>query len=179
VASLPVRLAIKMRLCDWLEGIQTADGYFSDVQRVFRGRMLIADEVPLPALALIDTPSPIWQSYAGDDKLMSWGNWQLFVQGWWAYDPDKFDNPCDDVDLLAADVALRLSMICAFDPKTGGGIYPEIYKLGLGGPALIDSIEIGPPVVRAPDGQQVTRAFFYMPIMITMSAELDKPYITV
>lgn len=175
MASLPIRYLVKKGLCDHLAGISIADGYFSDVKSVFRGRAVVGDEVPLPALALVDGPSPLWPSYAGDDKLMSWGDWQMFIQGWWNEDQSQ-DHPSDPAELLAADVALRLSMVCAFNPETGGGLFPEIYQLG----GLISSIDIGPPVVRAPDGQQqLTRAFFFMPIMIRMSASAAQPNVEV
>lgn len=174
MASLPKRLLVKMRMCDHLLGIREVDGYFSTVQTVFRGRAVIGDEVSLPALALVEAPSPIWPSYAGEDKLASWGNWQLFIQGWWDEDGSN-DHPSDKGDLLAADVALRLSMICASNPRTDLGLFPEVYKFD----GLIDSIEIGSPVVRAPDLQQVTRAFFYLPLMITMSAAADAPNVDI
>lgn len=166
MARLPIMLALKRRMADHLAGITVAGGYFNDVQKVYRGRKVIGDEAPFPCLSIIEAGTPGTALWVGQDQDMGWSRKTLFVQGW---AKDDQENPTDPADYLMCDVVERLSMVCQDGKQSFHPAHPEIYQFG----EIISEMEIGPGVVVAPDGPAVTRAFFYLPVTVTMSIELD------
>ena len=60
----PVRLQIKIKLAEWLEGITPANGFQHDLSstdgtvRVFRGRDKFGEGDPLPCAAIIEPLNP-------------------------------------------------------------------------------------------------------------------------
>ena len=176
MSTIPTRLLILQRLQSAIETAtpgQTVDTY-SLTGKVFRGRMLIGEEVkPLPVVSLIEAPQTdanavFTRDYQQGRKDM----WNLFVQGMVDDDPV---NPCDAAYHLCAAVESRLARITAVDGISGYPLYPQDYLLG----NLISDFEIMAPVVRPPEKTVSGSAFFFLPLRVGVAVPVGTPYTTV
>ena len=176
MTTIPTRLLILQRLQTVIETPtpgQTIDT-FDLVGKVFRGRMLMGEEIkPLPAIAIIEAPQTdanavFTRDYQQGRKDM----WNLFVQGFIADDPA---HPCDAAYHLCAAVESRLSRITAVDNNSGNALYPQDHHLG----GLITDFEIMAPVVRTPEQNVSGSAFFFLPLRVGVAVPVVNPYTTV
>lgn len=163
------QLLILKRLSTWLEGITPANGYEYDLTgAVFRGRSVFGSETPVPCLSLLEAPKPEVAIGAAENDVLSAGEWILLLQGW---APDDVQNPTDPAYQLKAAVEMRLSDIIRTKPGMGTPAVPEAYFLG----GLITGLGIGPGVVRPAD-QVSSRAFFYIPLRISLVIDVRNPF---
>lgn len=172
MADFPLRLDILKRLVALLElteGLDQAGVPFDLTGKVFRGRTEFGDEQLLPALSILEAPTPDIGTFAGAFEARN-SSWVLLLQGW-AKD-DKL-NPSDPAYYLQAAVESQLAKVNA---KSANGLrralYPEFYLLG----DTITQLEIGPPVVRPLDKSTSSRAFFYQPIRVGIAEYVGEPY---
>lgn len=164
-----IKLQILKKLTAVLEGITTANGYQHDLAgSVFRGRSLIGAQEGLPCLNILESPAPLDGFFADSDKTVRKDTWILLVQGWVA---DDVRNPTDPAYALLTDVQRRLSDIVATVAPGGAPKFPGSYHLG----GLVSDVEIGTDVVRPPEEGVSAKAFFYMPIRLTVSVNLIDP----
>lgn len=165
----PKRLAVIRDLQALLNGISTADGDAFDMdKKVLRSVVLIgSDHRPAPAiLSVLEAPRPDIAFYAGAGQGRA-DNWTLLIQG--IVIDDKTANTKDDAYFLLQDVERRLARITAV--KAGGREqYPGVYMLG----GKIASVEIGAPVVRPPEAQVSSFAFFYLPIRVGIAVNVGE-----
>lgn len=172
MAEVPVRLYVLQRLTALLEGVNGPDqdgATFNLVGSVFRGRTEFGNETELPALSILEAPSPDIGKFAGNGQAIS-ESWLLLIQGWARND---MQNPCDPAYWLAAAVQQRLALINA--ERNDGSARPldkEWYNLG----GLLTSCDVGPSVVRPPDARTSSRAFFYQPIRVGLAQCVVEPY---
>lgn len=172
MAEVPLRLYVLQRLTALLEGTNGPDQTgtpFNLVGSVFRGRTEFGNETELPALSILEAPSPDVGRFAGDGQAIN-ESWLLLIQGWAKND---MHNPCDPAYWLAAAVQQRLALISA--ERNDGSARPldkEWYKLG----GLLTSCDVGPSVVRPPDAKTSSRAFFYQPIRVGLAQRVVEPY---
>lgn len=171
--TISKQLLILQRLTAHLDGITEDNGYSVNVAgHVYRGRTVFGDESELPALSLIEAPRPDDASVpAGAEKLKRLEQWVLLLQGW---SLDDGDNPTDSVYELKAAAEKRLSEIVVID-GSGRPVNSATHRLG----GLIDSMIIGPGVVRPPQENVSSRAFFYLPLTIGLVVDLRQPFVTV
>lgn len=174
MADVPFRLAVLKALTALLE--QTTgtdvDGLPHNlVGQVFRGRTEFGDETVLPALSILEAPNPDIGNFAGNGEAMR-DNWVLLIQGW-AKD-DKM-NPSDPAYYLAAATVAQLGKIVA-TKEDGSGRPADKVAYQLGG--LIDTLQVGPYVVRPLDNKASSRAFFYLPIRIGLAQTIAEPYLS-
>lgn len=162
----PIRLVILKKLSEHLDGIDTIDGYNYDLKdSVFRGRTIFGEDDPLPMLSILEAPRAEGSLYGGDYEVKR-DKWQLLIQGW---TEDDAENPTDNAYLLADDVEKRLGMLIAMRPDNSGRpLYSTIYKLG----DLIIDLEFGPPIIRPPIEQVSSKAFFYLPVTLSLASEV-------
>jgi hypothetical protein len=157
------RLNILKALTDHLKSITTANGYDSDLsEAVFRGRALFDDSDPIPMLSILESPKSE-ASFATNGYEARKDDFSLFLQGWVKDDPA---NPTDPAYLLAAEVEKCLTQLIATkNDNSGRPEYPNAYLLG----GSIVDIKFGPPIVRPPTEQISSKAFFYLPVVLTLA----------
>jgi len=165
------KLHIMRALSALIEGVTRANGYeFTLTGRVFRGRAIFGDESPSPCVTILESPQPDPQAATGGlNAEARHEEWRIFVQGW-ADDEDR-DNPTDQLYQLQACVAKRVSEIISARPS-GRPINEAAYMLG----GLITGCHIGPGVVRPPVDQVSSKSFFYLPLVITLAVDNQRPF---
>lgn len=179
---LSKKLDVMRRLCEHLEGITRANGYEFDLapttdaagvvtRRVYRGRAVFGDDTPIPCLSILEGPIPDREPVAVDmEQVVQSQDWVIFVQGW----TDTVENfPTDACYQLMAAVQRRLAEIISLR-ASGLPAFPALYKFG----DAIVSLGIGPGVVRPPQDQVSSRAFFYLPVVIRLSVDVSQPFVT-
>lgn len=137
---------------------------------VYRGRVEFGEETAIPALSILEAPTPDVGIFGGGGEMIS-EQWMLLVQGW-AKDDKK--NPSDPAYYLASAVSAQLGKITATKKDASGrAAYPEFHMLG----GIIIGIEVGGSVVRPLDNKSSSRAFFYLPIRIRLANAVSDPYL--
>ena len=179
----PFRLAILKKITGAFDEISgNAEGWNYDLRpyprvkndgteimqrRNFRGRVFFSDEDdPLPMTSVLEVVIPPDQiNSRAPDNPDRVGDWDLMVQGFVEDDPL---DPTDPAQYLLADVVKRLAQerVKALDYSPGGGIF---------GFRCITELKIGVGVVRPPD-EISARAFFWLPISLTIAESLLDPY---
>lgn len=176
MSMIPVKLSVLKRLTELLEqttGPDETGQPYDLVGHVWRGRTSFGTETEIPALSILEAPTPdvgIFAGGAGGEAISE--QWMLLIQGW---AKDDQANPSDPAYYLAAAVTAQLAKITAERTDgSGRAMYPELYRLG----GTIHGIEIGGSVVRPLDDKTSSRAFFYLPIRIRLAFGLDEPYLS-
>lgn len=171
--NIPTRLLILQRLSAQLETITPVNGYaYNLAGNVYRGRTHFGVETPLPAISILESPHPDIAVYAGQHWDAMCDQWTLLLQG---FVDNDLENPTDPAYYLYAEVVRCLSRVIATRAATGTPAYPDEHLLG----KLITSLEIAPPVVRPPDDGQSSRAFFFLPLRLSVAVPIWNPYTTV
>lgn len=167
---VPTRLLILQRLTALIEATTTELPLpaVDLTDKVFRGRSLTGQEVERPAVSILESPRPESAIWAGDWNVQR-SSWTILLQG--LVEDDK-ENPADAAYYLAAAVEAQLSKVGAINTATGNPRYPEHYLLG----NLITSIEIAPAVVRPPEKDVSSTAFFFLPLRLGVAASPGEPY---
>lgn len=161
------QLDILKQLTTHLEGITTANGYpLTLTGRVFRGRADFGENDPVPAISILEAPRPNDALAADEDALIRSEDWVLLLQGW---AEDDRRNPSDPVYRLKACVEKRLSEIAL--TRNGVGLLP-IFRLG----GRIAGLRIGPGLCRPAD-QLSPRAYFYLPLIVTLAVNVADPFV--
>jgi hypothetical protein len=150
--------------------ITPANGYLHDLGpqpgwprgKVFRGRVLFGPKDPLPMLAVLETPLQPEQIPTAPDNPARNGGWDLTIQG---FVDDDFENPTDPAQYLVADVIRRLAV------EKRKNFNFALFGMG----DVVTNLSIGVPVVRPPD-ELSAKAYFYLPVALTIAEDLDKPY---
>lgn len=166
----PKRLAVLQALQALLEQISTNDGDGFDMAgNVVINRLLFGPDhtaVHENTLSIVEAPRPDFAVFAGDGDSRS-DRWTLMIQG---VTPD--DKTADTELLpyyLCQDVERRLLRITA-TKSSGSPKYPEDHLLG----DMISSVEVAPPVIRPPEAQVSSHAFFYLPIRVGIAVEIGE-----
>lgn len=170
------QLLILKSLTTWLQGITAANGYAGlDLSTsVFRGRAMFGAGDPETMLSILEAPKPDNGIEAGENKIKRSEEWLLLLQGW---APDDKINPTDSVYPLKAAAEKRLSDIIAVNTLNGNPMFPDIYMLpDADGNEMIGGLSIGPGVVRPPDAQVSSKAFFYLPLRVSLQTDVSNPY---
>ncbi len=167
------QLDVLKALTTHLEGMTIDGGYDYDLDgRVFRGRAMWGDEMPLPMVSILEAPRPDERpSVGGHENAFRAEDWVLLVQGWVE---DDIDNPTDPAYGLKANVEKRLSDIIAVRESNGLPLYPSVYRLG----GKIAAMSIGPGVVRPPQDRVSSKAFFYIPVVVKIAVTPTSPFAT-
>lgn len=170
----PLRLRILEAITAALKEITPANGYKYDLsENVFRGRMWYGEDDPLPLVSILEEPLPINQYMAGQgprgDGSESKGSWALMIQGF--VEDDKF-NPTDPAHYLLADVKKRLAI--ARKRSVSAHAHNRYNLLGMGG--AVENLIIGAGVVRPPDYDVSSKAYFWLTITLTVVEDLEDPY---
>lgn len=176
----PFRLRVLKNLTAHLKGITPANGYRSDLAdfedtvegetdtltkaRVYRGREGFGFNDPRPMLAILEDPAAIDRLFGTSTSVAAAGDWPLFITG---FVEDDSENPTDPAHILSAEVEKRL-----IELKT-----QEYDILGLGGrKPCVTGVKIGRPVCRPADGEVSDVAFFFLPLTLTLSEDLENPF---
>lgn len=162
MAADSYRLDVLKKLTSHLRGITKANGYNHDLDAsVFRGRTIFGENDPIPMLSILEAPRSDPGSFAAENGYERKEDWSLLIQGWAR---DDVDNPTDPAYELMDDVEKHLSRLIAVSTVTGMPVYPEEYMLN----RSVAGIAVLPGVVRPPMEQVSSRAFFYLPLRLTL-----------
>ena len=166
----PKRLAVLQALQRLLEQISTNDGDGFDMAgNVVINRLLFGPDhtaVHENTLSIVEAPRPDFAVFAGEGEGRA-DKWTLMIQG---VTPD--DKTADTELLpyyLCQDVERRLLHITE-TRSSGSPKYQDDYMLG----GMISSVEVAPPVVRPPEAQVSSHAFFYLPIRLGIAVEIGQ-----
>lgn len=171
------QLKVMKRLTALIEGINPTElNYAMDEpyeldlrQKVFRGRTIIGSEVEMPAVAIMESPTPFDALYGGENKILKYEGWRLLVQG---FATDDKENPLDTAYDLKAALELQLSKTIKVNNSNGDPLFPEDYMLG----NLVAGVEISQGVVRPPDEKVSRYAFCYIPLIVKLGTDVSNPY---
>lgn len=130
--------------------------------RWFRGRAIFGEDDPIPMGSILEAPQGSFSTYGGDQAARR-DTWLLLLQGWCDEDPE---NPADPVYAMLDEVEKRLYLIMA-EGSNGYPIDPVNYRLG----NRIANIQYGPGVVRPPVAGVVSKAFFHLPLVVTLASD--------
>lgn len=165
------QLDILLRLKELVEGAAVAEGDAFDLAgRVFIGRTEFGEDEKVPLVSILEAPRQEGFQPAQENGLIRNTQWLLLFQGWTANDPE---NPTVPVYELKATVEARLARVAAMKRSGGGALHGADYLLG----RRIASIIIGPGVVRPPERQVSSRAFFYLPVRVDYQEDLNAPFV--
>lgn len=172
----PFSLRVLKALCNCFEQITPQNGYSYDLspytdaagrpaRRVFRGRAGFGDNDPLPMISILEHPDALAQMLKLEQEhTPAKGDWVLLVQGFVREDPE---NPTDPAHAFAAD-AVRALAEASRD---------KYNLLGLGGQRpCVSDIAWTRPVVRPPDDEISSFAFFYLRLTLTLVEDLKNPF---
>lgn len=164
MADDPTRLRVMARLTEVIERVQIANGYKHDLHgKVFRGRLMFGEKDPVPMVSILEVPVPMEQVEGATDNPARTGPWELIVQG---FAEDDYLHPTDPAHRLAADVIQALA-----EEKRDKG--RDFKLLDMGDTVL--KLNIGVYVCRPPD-ELSSKAYFWLPLKLTLAEQLDKPY---
>lgn len=157
------RLSVLKALTNHLKTITPANGYtgYDLSNAVFRGRTVFGEDDPIPMVSILEAPRSDIGTFAGENQHRK-EDWSLLIQGW-AY--DDIVNPTDPVYGLMDVVETHLFRLVQVDNTSGNAVYPAEYLLG----RSIAGLTVSPGVVRPPMEQVSSKAFFYLPIRITLA----------
>lgn len=153
------RLKILKALSVQLADVTVANGYRTDVQKVYRGKTTLGSNNPLPCITIIEAPTPDDQPFRAAEGVKQKDNWYLFVQGFVKDDPD---NPTDPAHDFLADVKRCLSR--NFDANSA--------EYMLGGLAASFRME---PGTCAPPGEVSPTAYFWLRLEVGVAEDLRDP----
>lgn len=149
---------------------QPAENYDIDLRsKVFFGKTTIGTDVTLPALSVLEAPTPVAALHGGEEGVLKYENWRLLLQGFARNDQA---NPTEPAYALKAQVEQRLSRVIAVKQRNGDPLFPEHYMLG----SLIGGLTISQGVVRPPEEKISATAFFYIPLIVNMGTNAANPY---
>jgi hypothetical protein len=160
----PTDLRVLMALTASLEQITAANGYQHDLTgSVVRGRMVLTEDDGLPAVSILEPPTPPEIAKQPEGSGSSIGRLELLIQG---FVKDDKDHPTDPAYRLRADVKKRL----AYERTREEG-----YNiLGLG--HLVTDLQIGQGVVRPPDPIVSDNSYFWLLVTLTFAENLQNPF---
>ncbi len=146
----------------------TADWDFDLTDSVYRGRTVFGDETPLPMVSILDNQRPDIGLFAAEERTKRAEDWILLVQGWVA---DDKANPTDEAFNFLAAVEQKLSEVTSTNSQ-GDPRFPDAYMLS----GLITGLRIGPGIARPPQEGLSSRAFFYLPLTVSLSTDLTNQF---
>lgn len=163
------RLDVLKRLTTHLKGITPANGYtaaqwgldYDLSSSVFRGRAVFGEGDPIPLVSILESPRSDPGVFAGDGNYQRKEDWSLLIQGWAT---DDADNPTDPAYGLMDVVEHRLLRLIEVSDQTGDEVYRGEYLLN----RTVADIKVLPGVVRPPMEQVSSKAFFYLPVRLTL-----------
>lgn len=163
----PTRLRILKALTDALKGITPANGFTYDLsEAVFRGRNLFDENDPEILVSILEPPESLDERPGPVDTSASIVEWPLLVQGFCVDDPV---NPTDPAHILMAEV----KMILVRERRRRKNVHTKDI-LGMG--VVVDRMVIGGGVVRPPDFEVSNRAYFWLPLTLTIADDNDDPF---
>ena len=168
------RLATLKALTTYLATeVSIANGYKHDLaDKVFRGRMFVSVNSPLPMVSIMENIDPDrYPRVAGGEHEAptTKEGWILLLQGWCE---DDVDNPTDPAYELMADVRKALAKI----RRRPGPLDPDVENPNhlLGG--LISGMTMEPGIARPPIEQVSAKAFFWMRVVLQFVEDQNDPY---
>lgn len=168
----PFRLRVLKALTVSLRTITVANGYGHDLATsVFRGRTIFGDSDPLPMLSILQPPAPLDQVQS--TVAIRTGPWELLIQG---FVDDDDDNPTDPAELLLADVYKHLAKEAVRVAANGRSRDVLGMGGGMGKANEINTLHMGFGVVRPPDEFVSAKAYFWLPITLHVTEDLNNPF---
>jgi len=162
-------LTIEKALSNLIEiGVTPPNSAIDLTDRVFRGRVRYGHNEPTPMVSIMQAPNiDIETNEAGKGRIRTAMKTYL-IQGWVE---DDFNNPTDPAHELLADVKKALSVILDMDSE-----HFMLQSYSSSGNGLISSMEMSTGLVRPPEASISDKAYFWLPLNVTVVEDLSKPY---
>lgn len=171
----PFRLRVQKAVANQIKTVTPANGYQHDLsdftdgagrsaRRVFRGRDQFGANDPLPMVSILEDPRALEANNGPGESFDTTGEYRLLIQG---FVPDDHENPTDPAHVLCAEVISALVQAKADKYN--------ILDLGERKPCVI-GLSIGQPVVRPPDDEVSSVAFFFVALTLTLVEDLENPF---
>lgn len=164
-------LAVEKALAKLIETTITPDNDrpFDLTGLVFRGRLRYGHNEPIPMVSILQAPNlDIETNDAGKGRQRTTEK-TFLIQGWVA---DDFDNPTDPAHELLAEVKYALGQILDME-----GEHFMLQSYSNSGEGLISNIRISSGLVRPPEATISDKAYFWLPILVTLVEDLSNPYV--
>lgn len=159
----------------WAENDLPSQPYAFDLSKsVYTGKMIFGEEVRYPAVAILEAPQMIPGLFAGEGGKKRKDQVQLLIQGFSDAD-NRADDPTSPAYELMAAVETRLSRVTAMHRGAGVARFPEDHLLG----GLLHEFMINKGVVRPPEEKVSAKAYFYLPVTMSLSVEPGNPYVVI
>lgn len=178
MALIPTPLLILQRLQAHMQTMAPGQVEYSDrdgavydlSESVYLNRVLFGAETLVPYLSVIPAPKQEPYDAADLERLTGRSDWLLLLQGYERNNGDEVEAAY----YLQAAAQAHLSRIVEQRKSGNGPTYPGEHLLGL--PGVVTALDIGQGIVRPPDGQQVSRTFFYIPLVVSYVVDMTMPY---
>lgn len=132
--------------------------------KVLRGRAAYGDNDPLPMLGILEDPRMLEELFGPAQSTAGMPEWRIIIQGFFEDDPI---HPTDPGYFLAADAAAVIA-----------AARTEKYDiLGFGGKKpCVEDIKVHPPVVRPADNIISAKAYFWLPVSLSLAEDLSNAF---
>jgi hypothetical protein len=167
-----LRLRVLKALTAHLETITIANGYDVDLAgKVKRGKTVFGEEMlgQVPFLSILEPLKPGSGIEAGEEQTRRSEPWLILIQG---FAQDDKENPSDPAYALMAAVEQCLGQVISINESSGNPEFPDAYNLG----GLIGGLAYGPGLAHPPQRDISSKAFFYLPVTISLVYDVRRPY---
>lgn len=169
--SDPKQLDILKKMTAHLEAITVPQAMTG---LVYRGHRTFGEDQICPFLNIIEHLDPdIAIQRAGENDFTRTETWILLIQGFVYSAAEQY--PTDEAYILKANVESRLYRLIA--TVEGDPQFPSEYLLLGVDNGVISDIAIGPGVVSGPREGVSDKAFFYLPVGITLITDLSDLFV--
>jgi hypothetical protein len=169
----PFRLQIQEALTAALEEITPSNGYVNDFSnRVFRGRLIYGEGDPVRMLSILEPPLPADRLPTPTNASVTQGTYDLLIQGF--VDDDRA-NPTDPAHYAMADVKRRLAIEQARKRALPRNTH-DPFGLNKDNGNRVESLLIGPGVVRPPESGISTKAYFWLNLSLKIVEDNSSPF---
>lgn len=135
---------------------------------VFRGRLRYGHNEPVPMVSLMQAPNIDIETVDVGKGRQRTTDKTFLIQGWVA---DDFNNPTDPAHELLAEVKQALGQIMDMDSE-----HYMLQSYSNTGNGLISNISISSGLVRPPEASISDKAYFWLPVLVTLIENLSDPY---
>jgi len=163
-------LTVEKAMADLIETtVTTGNGRpFDLTELVFRGRIRYGHNEPIPMVSIMQAPNIDIETVDVGKGRQRATDKTFLIQGWVA---DDFDNPTDPAHELLAEVKRALGYILDMDSE-----HYMLQSYSNSGNGLVSNIGISSGLVRPPEASISDKAYFWLPVLVTLVEDLADPY---
>lgn len=135
---------------------------------VFRGRVRFGHNEPCPMISVMQAPNLDIESNSVGDTRVRTEDKVYLIQGWV---PDDFENPTDPAHSLLAELKKVFALV--LDEESPYYMLKHAHPDGLD---MIAGLKVASGLVRPPEQGVSDKAYFWLPITITLIESIADPF---